>query len=67
MKAIVVENERLGKWATDAAMIRLVRQLQDQLDEAGLITGADIDGINNVLCPFIAKLPKKVWDEVREG
>jgi hypothetical protein len=57
----------LGKWDSAAAMIRLVRELQDRLDEAGLLAKDDFVAVDNVLYTFMATLPKKVSEEVRHG
>lgn len=62
-----VGQSRMGQWDATVAMIRLVRELRDKLEELGEIDGDATNGINNVLCTFLSDCPQKVADEVREG
>jgi len=55
------------KWATHIAMIRLVRSLNDRLEEMRHVEGCEIDEMNNVLNAFLLVLPKGVETEIRNG
>jgi hypothetical protein len=67
IKTQIGQTMRLGKWDSAAAMVRLVRELQDRLDEAGLLAKDDPVAVDNVLYTFLATMPKKVAEEVRHG
>lgn len=61
----------MGKHAAAVAMIRLVRELQQRLqdseDSATALDPRDSTAIDNVVNGFLATLPKKVADEVLHG
>jgi hypothetical protein len=61
------QAEHMGKWEVHTAMIRLVRDLEQRLEDEGLLHDADHTGIDNIVYEFIAALPKKVHDEVLHG
>ena len=50
-----------------AAMIRLVRDLRNELDELGVIDDAADVAIDNVVYEFLATCPKCVREEVLHG
>ena len=61
------QAQHMGKWEAHTAMIRLVTQLRERLDEVGALTGADETAIDDVVYTFLSQLPSKVADEVRQG
>lgn len=63
------QAEHMGKWESHIAMIRLVRELQDHLEENGIIATGSVShtAIDNVVYEFLSTLPQKCSDEVREG
>lgn len=67
MNVAMGKAKHLDKWESHAAMIRLVCEMQDRLDEAGLLSDADKLDVDNVVCTFARTLPAKVRDEVRHG
>ena len=52
------------KQSIDIAVVRLISDLKSKIEE---LTGESTTFIDNVLYPFIARLPKKCRDEVVEG
>jgi hypothetical protein len=60
-------NQGLGKWEAAARMERLVRELAERLDEAGLLEPGDDDQIMNAVYEFRATLPRKVQDDLLHG
>lgn len=67
IKTKMGQASHVGKWWPAAQMVRLVRELQLKLEEAGLLAPDDKSAIDNVVICFLASVPKKVSDEVREG
>ena len=59
------QAKHMGKWEAATAMLRLVRALEARLEDAG--TPADHEEIDNVYYTYLATLPEKVREEVREG
>lgn len=49
------------------AMIRLVRELKDRMEELGQLTSMEIDDMDNVLNTFVANQPKTIRNEVLQG
>ncbi len=60
-------NQGLGKHEQAAKMCRLVRELEQLLEDQGLITSTDHDQIANVYYEFLATLPQKVQEDLRHG
>lgn len=58
---------RLAKGDEAAAMVRLVRELREVAEEAGLLGDPDYDRINDVLYGFLKTQTRKVRDEVYQG
>lgn len=50
-----------------AEMVRVIRHLQDKLEELGGFTPEDHNRVSNAIYTFLATQPKKVADDVREG
>ena len=61
------QARHMGKWEPHVAMIRLVRDLQCELDEGEMLKPDELTDIDNVINAFLKDLPDKVRDEVREG
>ncbi len=57
----------LTKYASHIAMVRLVRDLIDMIDDGVRLSESDRIHADNVLYAFLAKLPRKVTDEVLNG
>jgi hypothetical protein len=60
-------DQGLGKWESAATMVRLVKELVQKLEDGEELTSGDQDQVNNILCPFIASLPKKVQEDLKQG
>ena len=58
---------RLTKGDEAAAMVRLVRELRQLAEEAGVLGDPDYDRINDVLYGFLKTQTKKVSEEVYHG
>lgn len=57
----------MGKFESHVAMVRLVRDLQQRLEENGLLSSGDSVQVDNVLYTFLSVCPKKVVNEVLHG
>jgi hypothetical protein len=57
----------LGRHDIDAAMVRLVAELRDRLDESGLLDGSDAVAIDNVVAAFIKSRPARVKNDLLHG
>lgn len=57
----------MEKYKTHAEMIRVIRMLQDRLDDNGLMDNATQARIDNAIYGFLAILPNKVSEEVKHG
>lgn len=57
----------MGKWEPHVAMIRLVRDLQCELEEGDMLQPDELTAIDNIIYGFLKVLPAKVFEEVREG
>ena len=55
------------KQAIDIAMVRLVCELKERLEEYENINNAKNIEASNILCQFISTLPKKCQEEVAQG
>jgi hypothetical protein len=60
-------DQGLGKWESAATMVRLVKELVQKLEDGEELTSGDQDQVNDILYPFIASLPKKVQEDLRQG
>ena len=67
VKTKVSQTIHLGKYAVDAAIVRLVAELREKLDEAGLLGTSDKVSIDNVITAFIKSKPESVREELRDG
>jgi hypothetical protein len=67
IKTRMGQASHLGKHEAAAQMIRLVRELRDQLDEAGLLEAGDWESVANTVFAFHKTLPKKVREDLYEG
>jgi hypothetical protein len=62
------QTRLLGKGNDEAvAMVRLVRELSQRLEENGMLESSEMVAVDNVLCGFLAKQSKAVREEVLEG
>jgi hypothetical protein len=61
------QARHMGKWEPPVNMIRLVRELQDRLEENGLLQPQETTQIDDIVYQFQASMPKKVADEVQHG
>lgn len=61
------QAKHVGKWESHTAMIRLVTELRNRLEELGSLTPQDEIDIDNVVYTFQSTLPVKVQEEVRHG
>lgn len=61
------QARHMGKWEPHAAMVRLVRDLQCELEEGDMLQPDELTAIDNIINKFLSVLPRKVFEEVREG
>lgn len=67
IKTRISQTPHLGKHSTSAAVIRLVQEMRDRLEELGELGSQDCVAIDNVVYAFLRQLPRQVQDDVREG
>lgn len=63
----MTRNSMVGKWATHAAMVRLVDQLRQSLEENDMLTTAEQIIIDNTLSSFKSTLPQWLREDLRQG
>ena len=61
------QSTHLGRHDVDAAMVRLVAELRDRLDESGLLDDSDKVSIDNVVSAFVKSRPGRVREDLRHG
>jgi hypothetical protein len=57
----------LGRHDIDAAIVRLVAELRDRLDESGLLDSGDAVAIDNVVSAFVKSRPGRVQNDLLHG
>jgi len=67
VKTALAQTRLSEKLDCAAAMVRLVRELRDHLEENDLLGPHAHERIDNVLFGFLATCPKSVKDEVLHG
>ena len=61
------QSTHLGRHDIDAAIVRLVAELRDRLDESGLLDSGDAVAIDNVVAAFVKSRPARVREDLRHG
>lgn len=67
IKTRIGQAGHLGKWEAHAQLVRLAVELREVLQEEGRLSADDITRFDGVVHAFLATLPAKVREEVREG
>jgi hypothetical protein len=61
------QSPHLGRHDIDAAMVRLVAELRERLDESGLLDSSDAVAIDNVVAAFVKSRPVRVQNDLLHG